>query len=194
MDLAAWFLVSSFTVDQAALLWSGLDPARSDFSLTNEERTRVAPRKQMLVAAIMAKELPAETKHNALSFIGNHDKSLVSRSDLEKFARMKRDFPAFLFDTLLTSGAEGQGAESTPPAPKNKGGRPPEHDWDAVTIEVIRVANKPDGLPDSQAELIDHLLEWSGRTLGREPPLSSVKARVSKIYKGLGIGRKPNDA
>jgi hypothetical protein len=49
MDLAAWAFVSSFTVDQAACLWAGADPAKSSVARTDEERTRIAARKQMLV-------------------------------------------------------------------------------------------------------------------------------------------------
>jgi hypothetical protein len=203
MDLAAWFLVDSFTVDQAARLWAGVDPAKNTFQLTAEEQTRIAPKKQMLVAAIMSGVLPAQVNHNAMRIIGNHDTSVVGRSDLEEFARTKQDFPPFLFDTLFPTGVLGQVVESKSStdrteAPssleKTRGGRPPEHDWDAITIEIIRVANMPDGLPETQARLVDHLLQWSGETLGREPPVSSVKARVSKIYGALGLSRKPSDA
>ena len=38
---------------------------------------------------------------------------------------------------------------------KLKGGRPREYGWDALANEIIRIANSPDGLPETQAELIE---------------------------------------
>jgi hypothetical protein len=137
----------------------------------------------------MTKELPALTEHNSLRIIGNHDSSLVARSDLETLARMKKDFPPFLFDTLLPSEAESGGVEPRSPTPKNQGGRPLEHDWNGMTIEIIRIAHY-DSLPEKQSELVNQLLQWFQDNYSNEPAQSSVKDRVSKIYKGLGLSRK----
>ena len=79
--------------------------------------------------------------------------------------------------------------ESDLPA-KSKGGRPREYDWDALTIEIIRIANSPDGLPDTQAELVEQVLQWCENTWGKQPAESSVKARVSRIFNDLGLGQK----
>jgi hypothetical protein len=88
-----------------------------------------------------------------------------------------------------TRGEELPESESALPA-KSKGGRPREYDWDALTIEVIRIANSLDGLPETQTELIEQLLQWCENTWGKQPADSSVKSRVSKIYNELGLGQK----
>lgn len=67
----------------------------------------------------------------------------------------------------------------------NKGGRPQEYDWDTFVVEIIRRANTPDGLPETQAELIRDMLTWFSETCGREPAESSVKGRIAKIYQYL---------
>lgn len=119
------------------------------------------------------------------------------RSELEKYAKKKGLFPAFLFDTLAPFVSDEspldvfnriafnktQAPEVAQPA--NQGGRPTEYDWDSFMLEIIRRANTPDGLPDSQAELVREMLQWFTDKFGSEPAESSVKQRTSKIYKYL---------
>ena len=183
-DLSAWALVGAFTVEQAATLWCGCDPAKNSLTRPDSERTQIEPIKQMLSAAIESGELDADTSKNVFANIGNHSGSLVSRVALCDYAESKNQHPAFLFDTLLPENDVRTKA-------KNKGGRPPGYDWDAFIIEIIRVANSPDGLPDTQAKLIKHMQQWCQETWGNEPSDSVVKDRISKIYKGIGKGRKP---
>ena len=144
--------------------------------------TRIAAIVQALSGAIATNSLAADSSHNALASIGDYSKSLVTRRALQGFAASKGERPQFLFDTLLPSATE-------PPAP-NKGGRPAEYDWDAFTVEIIRIADL-DALPETQSELVSNMLEWCERTWGKQPAESSVKARISRIYNGLGRGRKP---
>ncbi len=86
--------------------------------------------------------------------IGNHSSTLVSRTDLEAFARTKKQFPRFLFNTLSPSETNVEEPFERPVPPDNKaevsqqtepvvrrGGRPPEYDWDSFTMEIIRIAN-----------------------------------------------------
>jgi hypothetical protein len=58
----------------------------------------------------------------------------------------------------------------------NKGGRPPL-DADDFWIEIVRLANLPDGLPD-QHELVPHMLEFS-------PDRSEnwVRGKLRKLYR-----------
>jgi hypothetical protein len=68
----------------------------------------------------------------------------------------------------------------------NKGGRPPEYDWDAIkafALEKIRVLGKPGRnnkrLP-SKAQLIEIIqTEWSKR-YDQHPPVSSLKKRLNQ--------------
>lgn len=70
-----------------------------------------------------------------------------------------------------------------------KAGRPRLYDWDAFYREIIRYANEPDGLPDKQSILQIHMQEWFSRTSGREPAESSIKQRISQIYRYLEKGK-----
>jgi hypothetical protein len=182
VDLGVWAFADVLTIEQAACLWVGSDPAANPYRRTPDEVTSIAAIKQALSGAIATNLLVADSSHNALASIGDYSKSLVTRRALQLFAESKGERPRFLFDTLLPSATEI-------PA-RNKGGRPPEYDWDAFTVEIIRIADL-DSLPETQSELISKMLEWCERTWGKQPAESSVKARISRIYNGLGRSRKP---
>lgn len=191
-DLSHWGLVDTLTVEQAACLWAGINPSEKPYSRSPSETNRLAPILQLLSAAIQAGDLPADSSRNSLTLIGDYSKSFVTRDDLIALASSKGQRPAFLFDILMPEigGEELPESESDLPA-KSKGGRPREYDWDALTIEIIRIANSPDGLPETQAELIKRLLQWCENAWGKQPADSSVKSRVSKIYNELGLGQIP---
>lgn len=195
--------VDLFTVVQASALWVNADPA-SLWSGTHFNPPEYAAIKQMLTAGIVTGELPADTSTNVFSAIGDHDKSLVSRTDLEVYARKRKLFPAFLFDTLAPFQQQDAFAslarierpktliqqESTS---ANRGGRPAQYDWDSFTMEIIHRANLPDGLPEKQADLVREMLSWFQTEYDQEPAESAVKARISKIYKYLDEARNPKD-
>ena len=63
----------------------------------------------------------------------------------------------------------------------SKGGRPSGYDGNALTIEIIRIANSSEGLPPRQTDLVEQRLQWRENTWGKQPVESSVKARVSPI-------------
>jgi hypothetical protein len=192
-----WMHVDFFTLDQAAALWCDFDPTQIN-AYSSSNPPEVAAAKQLLIGGLTGGDITPNTKLGTHSHILNYSDVLVSRSELEKFARMKKLFPAFLFNTL----APFEKAESEldkfnrfvaakmvqitkPEPPVNQGGRPPEYDWDSFMLEIIRRANMPDGLPDSQAELVRDMLQWFSDTSGSEPAESSLKARTSKIYNYL---------
>ena len=194
-DLSHWWLVDALTVKQAACLWAGVDPSINQYARTISEVSRLAPITQLISSAIQSGRLVADSSKNSSSLFGDYSKSLVTRDDLMAFASAKGQRPAFLFDTLMPDAAG-----SEPPTVvdhqriKSKGGRPREYDWDALTIEIIRIANSPDGLPESQAALVEQLLQWCENTWGKQPAESSVKARISKVFRALGLGQKPSGA
>ena len=185
-------MVDTFTVEQAACLWAGVNPSKSSYSRSEAESDRLAPILQLLSAAIQAGQIPADSSTNSLVLIGNYSKSLVTRDDLKALANSKGQRPTFLFDILMPDIGREELPESESDLPdKSKGGRPREYDWDALTIEIIRIANSPDGLPETQAALIEHLLQWCENAWGKQPADSSVKSRVSNIFNELGLGQKP---
>ena len=190
-DIALWSLAYAFTVDQAASLWVGAEPTGNKYTRPPAQSDRVAAIHQMLTSAIVNGDLDADSLTNYRAKFGNYSESLVKREDLQEFAKKKGQFPAFLFDTLLPgSDAADDEIHDPPKQSRAHGGRPPEYDWDAFTIEIIRIADL-DGLPDRQSELIDTMLQWCENTWGKQPAESSVKARISQIFNGLGRGRKP---
>ena len=193
-SISNWMHVDFFTLDQAAALWCKCDPSQvKSFDIMPE----IVAAKQLLVGGLIAGSITPNAKLGPYSQALNYSDMLVSRSELEKFARKKQLFPAFLFDTLApfekpkspldrlnrVSVKANPFAESTQPL--NQGGRPVEYDWDSFMLEIIRRANTPDGLPDSQADLVRGMLLWFSGTSGSEPAESSVKLRTSKVYRYL---------
>lgn len=64
------------------------------------------------------------------------------------------------------------------------GGRPLK-DWDTFHVEVIAIANTPDGLPDKQADLERRMLDWCQQHMADPPQETAVRDRVSAIYQRL---------
>jgi len=188
-----WSSVDHFTIEQAAALWAGIDPAMasSSFKMGESEISRFTARKQMLVGAVMDSTLQVQSAHNTWARLGDHDKSLVSRNALVEFAIRKNERPSFLFDTLLNPNDNPE-TPSTKAQTKNRVGRPVEYDWNAMTVEVIRIADL-DALPEKQSDLVRRLLEWFQDKYDAEPAESAVKTRVSRIYRGLARGQKFKD-
>jgi hypothetical protein len=77
--------------------------------------------------------------------------------------------------------------------PKHRGGRPSPYPWDEFYCEIIRRADTPDGLPETQAELVSTMLQWCQKHWGMEPGESTVKERISAIYAHRRKGQKPPD-
>ena len=70
-----------------------------------------------------------------------------------------------------------------PPEVKHPGGRPREKDWDAWYREVVAVANKPDGLPKTQADLERHMLDWCQEHMEDPPGETATREKVREIYR-----------
>lgn len=69
-----------------------------------------------------------------------------------------------------------------PLAKKNQGGRPLK-DWEAFLIEVVSIANQPDGLPETQSALSARMLEWAEQNMDDPPKETAVRDMVSAIYR-----------
>lgn len=145
----------------------------------------------MLTGAIASGELKADTKTNVMASIGDHKKSLVTRADLMAFAESRKERPAFLFDTMLKSTETRPKGE---PAGQqiNKGGRPAEWDWDTFFLEIIRIANTPDGLPDTRAELAEIMRNWFVDECDDHPADTTLEDRIRPIYQYFEKTLKPD--
>jgi hypothetical protein len=73
-------------------------------------------------------------------------------------------------------------------AGKNRGGRK-ALPWDSFWIELVLMANDDgladtaDGLPEAQSVLVNRMLAWCRDHWGEEPGESTVRERVSALYK-----------
>jgi hypothetical protein len=179
-------------VEQAAALWSGENPTDS-WRYADAVRHRISAYKQMLAGAIAKGELQADHSKNGSHILGNYDRSIVTRKELIRYAERKRLSPSFLFDTIAPQ-TETLAATDELPL-KNKGGRPPEYDWDRMYAEIVRRADM-DHLPATQAELAAYLETWfrngmskdSPHSLDQEhptPSISSIKDRIRPLYNNL---------
>jgi len=64
----------------------------------------------------------------------------------------------------------------------DKGGRRAKFHWDEFWVEVCRIANTPDGLPE-QRELTKHMLEWASSNWPDSPDDSTVRAKIAALYR-----------
>jgi hypothetical protein len=188
-----WRHVDHFTVSQAAALWCDCEPVQNTYFERHHPAGFLAM-KQALTGSIQAGELRARNI-DAARLLNDYSQSTIERSDLIAWAESKSLRPAFLFDTLLpiVSDALDCQAMSPPPATglvtaaaaeKNKGGRPPEYDWNAMIHEIIRIADM-DNLPKTRADLVRRLQAWFENVHGKAPAESELKKRVSAIYNAL---------
>ena len=87
-------------------------------------------------------------------------------------------------DQLLTL-ATGTEVEKREPPPQRPRGRPTKFDWDAFHRKIVLIANTPDGLPEKQADLEKMMLQWCENTWGKQPGQSTVREKLSPIYREL---------
>lgn len=71
----------------------------------------------------------------------------------------------------------------------NKRGPKPQFDWEKFYIEIIRIANEPDGLPESPAELIKIMEEWCDNNWPNSPGETSMKNKIYAVYQWLNEGQ-----
>lgn len=67
------------------------------------------------------------------------------------------------------------------PSEVKRPGRNPKYDWDEATRYLMRVADEPDGLPETQAKRIRLLQEWFASKLNEEPATSSIKGFLKRV-------------
>ncbi len=70
------------------------------------------------------------------------------------------------------------------PAAQRRRGRPVQYEWDAFWVEVCR-RTRGDGLPETQAELVDNMLDWF-LDRGREAiDPRTIEKKISKLFAEL---------
>jgi hypothetical protein len=85
----------------------------------------------------------------------------------------------------------GNQVQSTsPPPPKNRGGAPRKF-VDDLLIEIIRIANHPDGLPDNKEDLVRLLREYNCPSWGENIPSESTRLRIATMVYERIFPHKP---
>jgi hypothetical protein len=72
-------------------------------------------------------------------------------------------------------------------ATRNVGGRPPKWDWEKFWLELCARIHE-DGLPATQAEMVERMGQWFVNDLGDHPAESEIKKRVSGLWHRVGRG------
>lgn len=100
--------------------------------------------------------------------------------ELERSERKRRRT-----ESLLRSIAETRSSAAAPQSqPVERRGARPRYDWDAFWAEACRYVHF-EGLPEKQADLEIYMKTWCLHEWGQEPATSSVRSKISKLYKAL---------
>ncbi|CAK0749976.1 conserved hypothetical protein [Azospirillaceae bacterium] len=101
----------------------------------------------------------------------------ITQSDLYISRDEKRRFE-------IANRLDGTGAPAVPDAGKarSRAGVGPSHDWDAFWIELCDHVYK-EGRPETQAELIRHMLEWLAIFTDKIPDESTVRKKVQRYWR-----------
>jgi hypothetical protein len=67
---------------------------------------------------------------------------------------------------------------------RERRGRPLQHDWDAFSVEVCRRVYE-DGLPETQAEFVDGMLDWFIDRGDESIDRSTIQKKISKLFGAL---------
>jgi hypothetical protein len=92
------------------------------------------------------------------------------------------------FEQLLGSARADADPHDTEPATstagpkpaKNRGGRPRVYNWDEFWLEVVRLANTPDGLPD-EGDLSKHMRDYMDANFDNPPSDRSIQEKLQLI-------------
>ena len=106
------------------------------------------------------------------SFTVVSDDILIRRDEVERFEANSAPAPR---DASETSAARG--------GP----GAPPKYDWDGFWIEACRHIHD-EGIPPTQAAMVRDLLDWFDKSGSAAPDPSTVKKKVSRLWKALQVG------
>jgi hypothetical protein len=80
---------------------------------------------------------------------------------------------------------------AAPARPRRPAGRPAQWDWAAALAYLTVLADRPDGLPEKQAEAERLVAQWfAARSDGESPTESAIRAHVAPIYQLRRSARK----
>ena len=77
--------------------------------------------------------------------------------------------------------ADAKGKHEEPQSSRGRG-RPGLYKWDDFQVEITRIANTPDGLPEMQADLEKEMAQWCEDTWGVQPGVSTIRGKIAPHY------------
>ncbi|WP_156612480.1 hypothetical protein [Paramagnetospirillum marisnigri] len=104
-------------------------------------------------------------------FVVAPDDLLIRREEVERFEANNAPAPRDVSAPSLSRGGPGA---------------PPKYDWESFWIETCRRLHD-DGPPSTQKEMVLNLLGWFDDKGAAVPDESTVKKKVSKLWKALGL-------
>ena len=104
-------------------------------------------------------------------FVVAVDDLLIRREEVERFEASNTPAPRDV--------SEASAARCGP-------GAPPKYDWDGFWIEACRHIHD-DGIPPTQAAMVRDLLDWFDENGTAAPDQSTIKKKVSKLWKALHL-------
>jgi hypothetical protein len=70
-----------------------------------------------------------------------------------------------------------------PSADTDKESRPPKFNWDQFWLEIVRMANTADGLPEDRAELLRHMTDFCVTGFSDPPGAAVIRDKLAMLPK-----------
>lgn len=81
--LGSWSITDKFNISEAACLWAGFLPTANRYRLDAVSQSKITAANRLIISELKA---DFDNSENALSVIGDYDKSIVTRASLMKLA------------------------------------------------------------------------------------------------------------
>ena len=113
-----------------------------------------------------------EPEGHEANFSAAADDILIRRDEVKRFEAESAPAPRDVSEASAARGGPGA---------------PPKYDWDGFWIEACRHIHD-EGIPPTQAAMVRDLLDWFDRSGAAAPDPSTVKKKVSRLWKALQVG------
>jgi hypothetical protein len=68
-------------------------------------------------------------------------------------------------------------------ADTNEGGRPLKFSWDQFWVEIVRIANMPDGLPEGEGKLYRYVADFCATRFSDPPGETTIRDKLAMLHK-----------
>ena len=152
------------------------------YDLTRNDAWAVIKHGQHKIDSVLSTEsdgyIEFHSDYGSPEFMVDVDDLLIRRVDVERFEG---------------SNAPPEKIAGQARNPRGGPGAPPKYDWDGFWIEACRRIHD-EGVPLTQAALVRDLQDWFDANAAVAPDLSTIKKKVSKLWKALRSGDGGRDS